>query len=87
MSFLLRCPQCGNRSVYEYRFGGELKQRPAPGAPEEAWLDYAYNRANEAGVQTEWWYHRSGCRQWIQAERNTVTNEVLRTFFPEDHAT
>ena len=33
-------------------------------------------------MQTEWWYHRSGCRQWIQAVRNTVTNEVLETFYP-----
>lgn len=84
MSFLLRCPHCGNRSVYEFRFGGEVKQRPAPGAQEEAWVHYSYTSANEAGVQKEWWYHRSGCRQWMQAVRNTVTNEVLETFFPEE---
>ena len=84
MSFLLRCPHCGERSVYEFRFGGEVKQRPAPGAPEEAWLHYTYTKENEAGVQKEWWYHRSGCRQWIQALRNTVTNQVLETFFPEE---
>ncbi len=87
MSFLLRCPHCGNRSVYEFRFGGEVKQRPAPGSPAEEWLDYAYNRVNEAGVQTEWWYHRSGCRQWLKAVRNTRTNEVLDSFFPEDNPT
>ena len=84
MSFLLRCPRCGERSVYEFRFGGEVKQRPAPGAPEEAWLHYTYTKENEAGVQKEWWYHRSGCRQWIQALRNTVTNQVLETCFPEE---
>ena len=33
MSFLLPCPNCGKRSVYEFRFGGEVKQTPAPDAP------------------------------------------------------
>ena len=83
MSFLLRCPYCGERSVYEFRFGGEVKERPKAGAPEQAWIEYTYNRTNEAGVQKEWWYHRSGCRQWLQAVRNTVTNEVTETFFPD----
>ncbi len=86
MSFLLRCPHCGDRSVYEFRFGGEVKPRPAPGASEEEWVNYAYNRTNSAGVQTEWCYHRSGCRQWIKAVRNTRTNEVLETFYPEENA-
>lgn len=82
MSFLLRCPHCGERSVYEFRFGGEIKQRPSLDAPAAEWVDYRFNRVNAAGVQTEWWFHRSGCRQWLQAVRNTVSNEVLRTFFP-----
>ena len=84
MSFLVRCPQCGNRSVYEFRFGGEVKQRPASEAPEEAWNQYTYTKVNEAGVQKEWWYHRSGCRQWFQARRNTLTNEVQESYFPEE---
>lgn len=46
-------------------------------------MEYTYTKANEAGVQKEWWYHRSGCRQWIQAQRNTTTNEVLEAFFPD----
>jgi heterotetrameric sarcosine oxidase delta subunit len=84
MSFLLRCPHCGDRSAYEFRFGGEVKQRPSPGAPDEEWVHYIYTRANEAGVQKEWWYHRNGCRQWMWAVRNTVTNQVLETMFPEE---
>ena len=59
-----------------------MKQRPAPDAPEAAWVDYRYTKANEAGVQREWWYHRLGCRQWLQAVRNTITNDVLETLFP-----
>jgi sarcosine oxidase, subunit delta len=83
MSFLVPCPNCGPRSVYEFRFGGEIAQpRPALDAPEAEWQDYRFNRTNAAGVQTEWWFHWSGCRQWLQAVRNTVSNEVLETFLP-----
>ena len=82
MSFLIPCPHCGKRSVYEFRFGGEVKPRPAAGAPDEVWLDYAYTKVNAAGVQREWWYHRAGCREWLQAVRNTVTNEVIETLIP-----
>ncbi len=83
MSFLLPCPSCGERSVYEFRFGGEVKDRPPPDAPDDAWQRYSYATANVAGVQHEWWYHTLGCRQWLVARRNTVTNEVLETGLPE----
>jgi sarcosine oxidase subunit delta len=86
MSFLLPCPNCGSRSVYEFRFGGELKQTPFVDAPVEEWQKYRFQRANVAGVQTEWWFHRSGCRQWILTVRNTISNDVLESFFPgEQH--
>jgi sarcosine oxidase subunit delta len=82
MSFLVPCPNCGNRSVYEFRFGGEVKQPPSADASHAAWMDYRFNRVNVAGVQREWWFHRSGCRQWLQAVRNTISNEVLESFLP-----
>ena len=68
MSFLLPCPNCGPRSVYEFRFGGELDEVQNP--------DSVYDRFNEEGVQSELWFHRSGCRKWFQAVRDTRTNEV-----------
>jgi sarcosine oxidase subunit delta len=80
MSFLLACPECGERSAYEFRFGGEVKSRPQPGASEDAWYRYIYTKANEAGEQKEWWFHRNGCHQWFQALRDTRTNTVLATF-------
>ena len=43
---------------------------------------YIYFRRNVAGSQREWWHHRSGCRAWFLAERDTRTNEVLRTELP-----
>jgi sarcosine oxidase delta subunit len=33
-------------------------------------------------VQREWWFHRSGCRAWFIAERDTRTNEVKFTALP-----
>jgi len=86
MSFLLLCPNCGERSAYEFRFGGEVKARPAPDASQEEWLRYVYAKRNEAGVQKEWWYHLYGCRQWFYAVRHTLTNEVLETALPEEGA-
>ncbi len=40
---------------------------------------YVYFRRNAAGVQREWWHHRFGCQSWFLAERDTRTNEVLKT--------
>ena len=79
MSFLLTCPNCGVREVTDFSFGGEITPRPK-GRPSFRELNtYNYFRVNKAGVQREWWFHRSGCRAWFIAERNTVTNEVLFT--------
>jgi heterotetrameric sarcosine oxidase delta subunit len=82
MSFLLTCPNCGVREVTDFGFGGEISARP-PARPSFRELNtYNYFRRNTAGVQREWWFHRSGCRAWFIAERNTSTNEVLFTAHP-----
>ena len=82
MAFLLTCPNCGERNVHEFRFGGEVTNRPAPDATQEQWSSYFYNRVNTAGVSREWWYHRFGCRKWFQALRDTVSNQVQETYWP-----
>lgn len=81
MSFLLACPICGPRDVYEFRFGGEILRRPQPDADEQDWVAYRYLRANAAGPSREWWFHRLGCRRWFQAERDTTVNQVIDTWF------
>ena len=82
---LLSCPNCGSRNVSEFRSGGEVNPRPRdPAATTDAeWTDYLYMRPNRRGMQIEWWYHRAGCGLWFLAERNTETNQVLRTFLWE----
>ncbi len=83
MSFLLNCPICGTREVTDFGFGGEIVVRPESRPGERELNRYNYFRANTAGVQREWWWHRAGCRTWFQAERNTLTNEVLWTAVAE----
>ncbi len=63
MSFMLTCPHCGPREVYEFRHGGQ-----APGGA-----------GNLPGPQRERWFHRLGCRRWFGAERDVRTNQVLST--------
>ena len=81
MSFLLNCPNCGERNVNEFRFGGEVTVRPSPDASDDDWSRYFYSKKNAAGVQQEWWNHRFGCRKWFLALRDTVTNQVEQTFW------
>ena len=35
-------------------------------------------------MQREWWFHRSGCRAWFVAERDTRTNHVHWTALPDE---
>jgi sarcosine oxidase delta subunit len=66
MSFLLHCPNCGDRDVSEFRYGGQILAAPPAGS-------------NLPGPQRERWFHRLGCRRWLAAERDVRTNTVLRT--------
>ena len=86
MSFLLTCPNCGTREVTDFGFGGEITQRPSSRPSWRELNAYNYFRKNVAGVQREWWYHRSGCRAWFIAERDTRTNEVFFTALPSEVA-
>jgi sarcosine oxidase subunit delta len=84
MGFLLECPNCGKRDVYEFRFGGEARRRPQFAAMEREWTNYVYMKENIAGIEKEWWFHRLGCRKWFLALRDTRDNTVLRTFWLEE---
>ena len=84
MAFLVNCPNCGARNVYEYWCAGEVTERPGPGAPHSELTAYLYARKNVAGEQREWWYHKFGCRKWFIGVRNTLTNEVLETAWPQE---
>jgi sarcosine oxidase, subunit delta len=86
MSFLLTCPNCGERPVAEFRFGGELHARPSGEVSDPVWASYLYDRQNADGPQTEWWFHRYGCRCWFLARRDTRSNAVAAVWWPEEPA-
>ena len=86
MSFVLECPNCGPREVADFGFGGEVNPRPESRPEDRELHRYVYFRRNVAGVQREWWHHRSGCRAWFLAERDTRTNDVHWTALPGDAA-
>jgi heterotetrameric sarcosine oxidase delta subunit len=83
MSFLLTCPNCGIREVTDFGYGGEISPRPTDHPSLRQLGEYNYFRRNVAGVQREWWFHRSGCRAWFIAERDTTTNQVLLVEIPD----
>jgi heterotetrameric sarcosine oxidase delta subunit len=62
--------------VTDFAYGGELNPRPKAQPSLRELGEYNYFRRNVAGVQQEWWLHRSGCGEWFIAERDTRTNDV-----------
>jgi sarcosine oxidase subunit delta len=78
MGFLVPCPNCGQRDVYEFRFGGEKKDEPGPAAGLKEWRHHIHFNRNLAGVQQEWWYHHA-CDEWLLVERDTTTNQIFST--------
>ena len=73
------CPNCGDRNAAEFHCGGEYHSRPLAAEAEE-WTNYLYMKNNRAALQTEWWFHRAGCGLWFLVERNTLTNQIFRTY-------
>ena len=86
MAFLVPCPDCGNREAAEFSYGGESNRRPAPGAAAAELARYLFFRRNVAGTQVEWWYHRDGCQRWFLARRDTRSNLIAETYWPEQRA-
>jgi sarcosine oxidase subunit delta len=76
MSLTITCPICGKRNGYEFRYGGEDKEK----RPEEdmftsrAWCSYVHMNKSVIGTQKEWWCHKDGCGAWFAIYRDTTTN-------------
>ena len=77
---VMRCPLNGERNISEFTCLGEVTEAPAPDqASDAAWAAYLWNSNNTAGVVREWWCHVP-TSYWVIAERNTVSDEILRTY-------
>ncbi len=80
---LINCPYCGYRDESEFHYEGEAHiVRPSdPDALSDAeWGDYLFFRTNPKGWHKELWLHSAGCRQYFNAERNTVTYKFKSTY-------
>jgi sarcosine oxidase subunit delta len=81
---IINCPLNGPRNAQEFVCGGEVNLPPAqhnPGdeANNRQWVEYVFMEENPYGVIREWWCHiASG--YWFIAERDTVTDTMIRTF-------
>ncbi|MFT4520398.1 MAG: sarcosine oxidase subunit delta [Halioglobus sp.] len=77
---ILNCPLNGPRNISEFTYGGEFHAMPDPqNSTSREWAEYVFFHDNDAGVVTEWWCH-SATSYWFLAQRNTITDEVVRTF-------
>ena len=77
---LLKCPMNGERPLSEFVFGGEVREMPDPNTcTDQEWAAYVHYHNGAPGLKKEWWYHGpSGT--WFIAERNTLLDEVERTY-------
>jgi sarcosine oxidase subunit delta len=85
---ILNCPLNGPRNISEFVWGGEVKAMPDPvTGSDDQWAEFVHLEDNPAGIIREWWFH-SATSFWFIAERNTLTDEIVRTYratelFPE----
>lgn len=75
----IRCPLNGLRNISEFAYGGEVEDVPEATCSEREWAEYLFFENNTAGVVREWWCHVP-TSYWFIAERDTVTDEILRTY-------
>ncbi len=77
---IMTCPLNGPRNISEFAWGGEVKIMPDPAAvSDQQWAEYLFLEDNKAGIVREWWCHLP-TSFWFIAERNTLTDEILRTY-------
>jgi len=85
---LIECPYCQeSRSEEEFHYVGEAHiARPLKpeSLSDEQWGDYLFFRKNSRGLHHEMWHHSAGCRQYFNVTRNTVSYEILETYFMGD---
>lgn len=77
---IMPCPLNGPRNISEFSYGGDVIEMPDPRTcTSREWARYLFLRENKAGVVREWWCH-TATSYWFIAERDTVTDQILRTY-------
>jgi sarcosine oxidase subunit delta len=79
---LIRCPVNGLRNIDEFQSFGPARGTPDPDTTSDAdWARHLFRADNRKGVVVEWWRHVPS-NSFFMAERDVVTNEIIRTFDP-----
>lgn len=77
---IMPCPLNGPRNISEFVCFGEVSRMADPDAASDAeWAEQVWFSNNTDGVVREWWCH-APTSYWFIAERDTVTDEILRTY-------
>ncbi|WP_457967527.1 sarcosine oxidase subunit delta [Arthrobacter sp. D1-29] len=80
---LISCPNCGSRDETEFHYGGQAHVA-YPENPNELndreWAEFLFYRDNTKGAFAERWLHSTGCRQWFNMLRDTVTYEIQAVY-------
>lgn len=80
----LICPVSGLRDISEFQHLGPLRAtRPDDSAGVTRHLFFV---ENPIGPMVEWWRHRPSNTVFL-AERHTATDEIIRTWVPEETET
>ena len=81
---IMNCPLNGPRNISEFVYGGQVKAMPdVRDVSDKDWARYVFYEENDTGIVTEWWLH-SPSSYWFIAERHNVTDEIIRTYPPEE---
>jgi sarcosine oxidase subunit delta len=81
---ILTCPMNGPRNIDEFQYMGPLRAAADPAAMDDkAWARHVFRAESRRGVITEWWRH-SPSNYVFLAERDIVSNTVVRTYDPSD---
>ena len=75
----VHCPLNGLRNISEFVYGGEVEEMPSIDASVRDWATYIFLDNNTKGFTREWWFHVPSS-YWFIAERNTSTEEFIRTY-------
>ena len=79
---LLDCPMNGLRNIDEFQSFGPLRPTPDADATDDvAWAKHLFRADNRKGIVVEWWRHVPS-NFFFLAERDVVTNEIIRTYAP-----
>jgi sarcosine oxidase, subunit delta len=80
---LIPCPNCGPRDETEFHYGGQAHV-PYPKDPaalnDREWAELLFYRDNPKGAFAERWVHSTGCRQWFNMLRDTVTYDIQAVY-------